>query len=140
MAESVLAEIAASEPADGPNQLAAVGRGYVRFATTESAQFDVMFRVDALDESDAELLAATEAAYVLLLATIERCRQEGFVEGRDPVLVAVAAWSLVHGLASLWISGRLAGRTSASDPDVLARDVAALFVDSVLLGTANSSG
>jgi len=32
-----------------------------------------------------------------------------------PELVAVSAWSVVHGLSALWISGRLAERTDASE-------------------------
>jgi AcrR family transcriptional regulator len=134
LAESVIAEIAASAPADGPATLAAIGRGYVRFAVGEPAQFDVMFRMDALDETAPELVAATDAAFELLEATIERCRLEGSLSDRDSVLVVVAAWSLVHGLACLWISGRLADRVGASDSDQLAAAVSELFVQSVLRG------
>jgi AcrR family transcriptional regulator len=132
MAESVLAEISSSHPADGPSALAAIGRGYVRFAIEEPERFDAMFRIDALDENDPELRAAMDAAFSLLVETIERCRLEGFVGDRDPTLVALAAWSMVHGFASLWISGRLVGRIGASTPDRLAADLSELFVNSVL--------
>jgi len=132
LGESVLAEISTSAPADGPATLAAIGRGYVRFAVAEPAQFDVMFRVDALDESAPELVAASDAPFTLLADTIERCRREGSLGDRDPVLVAVAAWSLVHGLASLWISGRLADRVGAGDSSELATSVSELFVEAVL--------
>jgi AcrR family transcriptional regulator len=131
MAESVLEEVGAANPADGPSALAATGRGYVRFAVAEPARFDVMFRSDALDEGAPELVAATDAAFSLLVATIERCRLEGYLGDRDPGLVAVAAWSIVHGLASLLISGRLAGRTGTSSADALASEVSDLFVDAV---------
>jgi AcrR family transcriptional regulator len=132
LAESVLAEMGASMPADGPATLAAIGRGYVRFAVGEPAQFDVMFRVDALDEVAPELVAATDAAFGLLTGTIEQCRLEGWLRGRDPVLVAVAAWSVAHGLAALWISGRLVDRIGARDADELAAAVSELFVEAVL--------
>jgi len=132
LAESVLAEIAAGAPVDAPGTLAAIGRGYVRFAVAQPAQFDVMFRVDALDESAAELVAAAEAAFTLLGATIERCGQEGWLGNRDPMLVAIAAWAIVHGLASLWISGRLADRAGTTDAEQLAAAVSELFVDGVL--------
>jgi AcrR family transcriptional regulator len=132
MAEVVLDEVSASDPMDGPSTLAAIGRGYVRFALEEPTRFDVMFRVDSLDEGDPELVAAMDAAFSLLAGTIERCRREGYVGDRDPMLVAVSAWSIVHGLASLWISGRLVGRINASHSDMLAADVSELFVDAVL--------
>ncbi len=51
---------------------------------------------------------------------------------RKPDLVAVSAWSLVHGLAALRLSGRLAERITEQDPEWLATDVRDLFVDSVL--------
>jgi AcrR family transcriptional regulator len=132
LAQSVLAEMSAAAPADGPAALAAIGRGYVRFAVSEPAQFDVMFRVDALDEDAPALLEAMEAAFSLLTGTIERCRLEGWIGDRDPMLVGVTAWSMVHGLASLWISGRLADRVEATDPDRLAAAVSGLFVEAVL--------
>jgi AcrR family transcriptional regulator len=132
MAQAVLDEISASNPADGPSALAAIGRGYVRFAIEEPTRFDVMFRVDSLDESDPDLVAAMNAAFSVLVDTVERCGREGFVGDRDPMLVAVAAWSIAHGLASLWISGRLVGRIDQSSSEALAADVSELFVDAVL--------
>jgi AcrR family transcriptional regulator len=132
LAESVLGEMSVAVPADGPAALAAIGRGYVRFAVSEPAQFDVMFRVDSLDEGAPALLDATDAAFSLLTGTIERCRLEGWIGERDPMLVTVTAWSMVHGLASLWISGRLADRVGATDPDQLSVAVSELFVDAVL--------
>ena len=133
LAQSVVAEVTSSAPADGAVLLAAVGRGYVRFALASREQFEVMFRVDLLDADDPEFVAASEAAYSLLQTTIERCRQEGRLGGRDPEVVAVGAWSLVHGFAALWLSGRLAERIDETDPHRLAAAIAALYVESVLL-------
>jgi hypothetical protein len=45
---------------------------------------------------------------------------------------AVSAWSLVHGLSALWISGRLADRITEQDPQRLAAAVSDLFVQAVL--------
>jgi AcrR family transcriptional regulator len=132
LAESVLAEVAASDPADGPAELAAIGRGYVRFAVGHPAHFEVMFRLDALNRDDPRFTAASETAYGLLLATIERCRAEDRLHGRPPELVAVSAWSMVHGLSALWISGRLAERITEQDPRRLAAAVSDLFVEAVL--------
>ena len=132
LAESVIGELAASQAADGAAELAAIGRGYVRFAVGHPAHFDVMFRLDALNPADREFVAASETAYDLLTATIERCRAAGRLHGRSPEVVAVSAWSLVHGLSALWISGRLSERIAEQDPQRLAGDVSDLFVNAVL--------
>jgi hypothetical protein len=52
--------------------------------------------------------------------------------GRSPEIVAIAAWSMVHGLAALWTGGRLQGRLSLDDPDAIAAEVSRLFVERVL--------
>jgi AcrR family transcriptional regulator len=132
LAESVIAAVAESGAADGAAELAAIGRGYVRFAVGHPAHFEVMFRLDALNPDDPEFVAAGEAAYGLLTATIDRCRAAGRLHGRSPEVVAVSAWSMVHGLSALWISGRLAERITEQDPERLAAAVSDLFVDAVL--------
>ena len=91
-----------------------------------------MFRLDALSPGDAGFVAASEAAYGLLTSTVERCRAEGRLDGRSAGVVAVSAWSLVHGLSALWISGRLAGRITEVDPQRLAAAVSDLFDQAVL--------
>jgi AcrR family transcriptional regulator len=132
LATVVAGEVAHSAPHDGPSTLAAIGRGYVRFAIAHQAHFEVMFRVDALDPTSSELTQVTDATYAILSDTIRRCGIEGALAGRDPDLVAVSAWSIVHGLASLLISGWLLGRAPTTDPEALGQAVAALFVDAVL--------
>jgi len=151
LAESVIAELTASQAshasharhasrasrADAAAELAAIGRGYVRFALAHPAHFEVMFRLDALDPANGEFVAASETAYALLLAAIERCRAAGRLHGRSPELIAVSAWSLVHGLAALWISGRLSERITEQDPERLAAAVTDLFVATVLRANAS---
>jgi AcrR family transcriptional regulator len=132
LAEAVIDELAAAGATDGPAELAAIGRGYVRFAVGHPAHFEVMFRLDALNSGDAEFMAASEAAYGLLSATVERCRTAGRLHGRSPEVVAVSAWSLVHGLSALWISGRLSERIAEQDPQRMAAAVSDLFVATVL--------
>jgi hypothetical protein len=91
-----------------------------------------MFRLDLLNADDPDFVAASEGAYALLVSTVSRCLSEGFLGENDPEVVAVSAWSMVHGLAALWISGRLAERISEKDPNRLADRVSRLYVDSVL--------
>jgi AcrR family transcriptional regulator len=132
LAETVIKEAASSEAVDPAAELAAIGRGYVRFAVGHPAHFEVMFRLDALDLANREFVAASDAAYELLIATIERCRSAGRLHGRSPEVVAVSAWSMVHGLSALWLSGRLSERITEQDPQRLAAEVSALFVQTVL--------
>jgi AcrR family transcriptional regulator len=131
LAAAVLGEVVASSQ-DGPSKLAAIGTGYVRFAIAEPSLFEVMFRADVLDVRDAALTNATQSAYALLTSTVEQCAREGALTGRDPAVVAIAAWSMVHGLASLWTSGWLAGRSPVDDPNQLAALVGDLFVDAIV--------
>jgi len=140
LAESVIKEIAASDAADGAAELAAIGRGYLRFALGHPAHFDVMFRLEALNPGNAGLVAASEAAYGLLTATVERCRAAGRLHGRSPEVVAVSAWSLVHGLSALWISGGLSERITEQDPQRLAAAVSDLFAETVLPPPAPAAG
>jgi len=132
MARSVTQSVASVGAATGPDILAAMGQGYVHFAVTHPEHFEVMFRMDLLRPSDPRFIAATNRAFGLLAASVAQCEREGQLRGRDPEAVAVAAWSLVHGLSALWLSGRLAARILESDPDQLAKRVTRLFVDSVL--------
>lgn len=132
LAGAVLAAIDEAQPVDGPSVLEAVGRGYVRFALANPGRFEVMFRLDLLNAGDPDFVAASDAAYSLLVSTVARCQAEGFLGSNDPEVVAVSAWSMVHGLAALWISGRLAERIREKDPDRLADRASRLFVDSVM--------
>ena len=132
LAGAVLAAIDEAQPADGPSVLEAVGRGYVRFALANPGRFEVMFRLDLLNADDADFVAASDGAYSLLVSTVARCQSEGFLGSNDPEVVAVSAWSMVHGLAALWISGRLGERIREKDPSRLADRVSRLYVDAVV--------
>jgi AcrR family transcriptional regulator len=133
LAKSVLEAMARSGAGDGPAALESVGTGYIRFAVANPEHFTIMFRPAATLELDnPDFLMAREAAWGVLGGAIERCRREGFLDGIDPELAATAAWSIVHGLAALWLSGRLGERISERDPDRLGEKVARLFVDAIL--------
>jgi AcrR family transcriptional regulator len=136
LAEVIGGELAHAAPRDGPATLEAVGRGYVRFALDHPEHFETMFRLDALDLSNDDFNRASEAAYAVLVDTIARCRDEGHLPARETELVTVAAWSIVHGLSALLISGRLADRIRETKPERLAARISKLFVDRVLTGTS----
>jgi AcrR family transcriptional regulator len=97
-----------------------VGVRYVHFALNNPGHFDVMFRTDLLNEHDAELVRARTRAYATITEPLT-------VLGRAPdpatlYVASLASWSIVHGLATLILSGNLP-EIDLSDPDALAREV-----------------
>jgi AcrR family transcriptional regulator len=102
-----------------------VGVAYVRFAVEHPAHFEVMFQPGLLNNNDIDLLAARQAARARLYPPAARLAGEG---PTGSISAGLAAWSLVHGLASLWLNGALPD-TVGDDPEALTRSVAShLFV------------
>lgn len=93
-----------------------VGVAYVRFALEMPAHFEVMFRPELYRRDDPDLRAAADAARAVLV-------ENAGVLGGDPRTAAYAAWSLVHGLATLLLDD-LVEADLAADPEGLARRVA----------------
>jgi AcrR family transcriptional regulator len=87
--------------------LGSVGRAYVRFAAERPSIYRLMFGPECDKASHPDLMAAGAEAFGVLLAAIHACHAAGELTG-DPVDVALASWSLVHGLASLHADGALA--------------------------------
>ncbi|HEX9341998.1 MAG TPA: TetR/AcrR family transcriptional regulator [Actinomycetota bacterium] len=99
-----------------------VGVAYVRFAASHRAHFEVMFRPELYRPDDPAVARARAAARSLLYGPLADS------SGADP-RAAVAAWSLVHGLATLWLNRNLPPQLG-DDPEQLAREVAGyLFRD-----------
>jgi hypothetical protein len=80
-----------------------------------------MFRPELLRDDDPALEAARRATDELPYGPVTTlARAEA---GADPRIPAIAAWSLVHGLATLWLAHNLPADIGA-DPDDVARTVA----------------
>jgi AcrR family transcriptional regulator len=102
------------------------GVAYVRFAVTHRAHFEVMFRPDTYHADDPAVVAARERASQVLTGGV---RARTTQTGHDARLTGVAAWSLVHGFATLWLTGALADDLG-EDLTSVARQVAGrLFPD-----------
>lgn len=119
MIEAIGAAIETDRPQDGPAFLVSVGKAYVRFAAGNPGQFDVMFRRDLYDLKDKGYLGAGDNAWVFLEDTIRRCIAEGHAPPEAAQTFTVIAWSMVHGLAHLWNSGRVRSRFEALDLEAL---------------------
>lgn len=101
-----------------------VGVAYVRFAVDHRAHFEVMYRPDLYHADDPMVQAARGRAGEALHRGIGRLPDGR--SGPDARLAGVAAWSLVHGFATLWLTGALPTWLS-SDPETAARAVAAIL-------------
>jgi AcrR family transcriptional regulator len=94
----------AAETAHRDERMRAIGRAYVAFALARPARYRLMFGPEfAQGRGTPELDRAARAAFDALLATQGR----GDAPAGDRTK-AVAYWSLVHGLATLMIDGRVA--------------------------------
>jgi len=101
-----------------------LGVAYVRFAVEHRAHFEVMFRPDLYHRRDPDLLVAQERAGAALYAgagSVPTGRR-----GEDVRVAGVAAWSLVHGFASLWLTGAVPADLG-DDPEAAARAVAGVL-------------
>jgi AcrR family transcriptional regulator len=98
-----------------------VGVAYVGFAVTHRAHFEVMFRPELYRTDDPELVRARDTTRALLYPPAAEAANSS--DGGDDVRAGVAAWSLVHGLATLWLNHNLPPQLG-DDPEQITRDIA----------------
>lgn len=115
--------------AAGASGLQAAGVSYVQFAVSHPEQYRLMFgsyRIEKLRH--AELLTAANDAYSVLLETIREGVNSGELRNEPVEALAAAAWSIVHGLASLIIDKRLDAK-ARPDVTAIAERVTQLQID-----------
>jgi len=81
-------------------RMQALAVAYVRFAREYPAYFEVMFSPSGEPESS-ERGEAGERAFEALHQTIRDGQRAGEVRAGDSLLLACAAWAIVHGIATL---------------------------------------
>jgi len=92
-----------------------MGVAYVRFALAHHAHFEVMYQPALYNATDPALVAARQKTAALLYGSRDATS--------DDVMAGVAAWSIVHGFATLWLNGNIPPRLG-DDPEAVARAVA----------------
>ena len=97
-----------------------VGVAYVGFAVRHRAHFEVMFRPELLRGDDPALAAARQRSREALYGPLGSVPLDS---GTDSLRAGVAAWALVHGLATLYLGGNLPP-TLGDDPEAIAREIA----------------
>jgi AcrR family transcriptional regulator len=119
--------LAAAHPSPStPEQLASVAIAYVQFALERPALFRIMFG-EPCDHDNDERIAATAAVSQYVRAIVERTFPQG-----DTDALATAVWALVHGLAFLYLDGKL----DASTPSAVAERITAAI--EALLAVTNA--
>ncbi|HWG28520.1 TetR/AcrR family transcriptional regulator [Actinospica sp.] len=121
--------VAAHPSPSTPEQLVGVAIAYVQFALQRPALFRIMF-AEPCDRDNDERVAATAALAQYVRAIVERTFPHA-----DPDALATAVWALVHGLAFLYLDGKL----DASTPSVVAERIAAA-IQALLAATTIDPG
>ena len=98
--------VEAAIAAEPENYMVASGRGYLSFARSYPGIFQLMFRSERLNWSAPSLSEAGPAAFALL-SQEGVGREKPDVDAANNLILASTRWSLMHGLASLVIDGRL---------------------------------
>jgi AcrR family transcriptional regulator len=106
---------ALAEAWERTNDFLEVRVAYVGFAVHHRAHFEVMFRPELLRADDDALLAARARSAALLYGPAGETAGSG-----SRVDAGVAAWSLMHGVAWLWLAGLLPS-AAGDDPEAIAR-------------------
>lgn len=103
-----------------------VAVAYVEFAIEHRAHMEVMFRTDLYDAAREDVRGARAAATTALDQGIRTLPPEAI--GPQPAIARMAAWSIVHGFAVLWLGGALRPDDGADAGDT-ARAVARFLFD-----------
>lgn len=113
------AELAAARP-----EFIDAAKAYVRFALAHPGHFEVMFDRSLFDATEPQVVQAS------LAASNELNRGVGTLSdphaAADPEGAALAAWSMVHGFAQLWLNKAI---DTAGDPVATVERLAAILFD-----------
>jgi AcrR family transcriptional regulator len=103
------AALAAERVGDDPiERMTAKAVAYVNFAIQHPRQFRLMFGSDLESCDDARLLEASDIAFAAITDAVkEVLDSRGEVDPQRLAVVVTGSWAYVHGLATLWIDGRL---------------------------------
>jgi AcrR family transcriptional regulator len=106
--ELTQAMLDAAEPqSNALDRLKRSGLGYIAFALHRPEHFTVMFEAQRSRREHPEAEAAGKRAFGTLVDFVTGCQKEGYFAPGDPLRLALLAWSMVHGIAKLAITGRL---------------------------------
>jgi AcrR family transcriptional regulator len=101
---------------DPARRLCEQARAYVRFALAHPARFELMFRHDKHDKTNAQFQRVARHAYGVLEGAIRAATATPAQQPLSPHArgFLLANWSIVHGFAHLALGGELGGPDGAS--------------------------
>jgi AcrR family transcriptional regulator len=91
-------------------RLKAMGRAYIQFALKHPDVYSLIFTMkEPLEHVEACEIEWHEgdAAFQLLMKTVQGCQEEGYFKGVEVVGMSFVIWSTMHGLCTLRTSGHL---------------------------------
>jgi AcrR family transcriptional regulator len=106
---------------------AAAALAYVRFAIEHPGHYAVMFDRSLVDAGDADLAAAQAAAGAELSRGVTTLQDPH--ARADPAGAELAAWSLVHGFAMLWLNHAVPADVATGDPMAAVDRIARMLFD-----------
>ena len=116
---------------------AGISGAYVRFGVEHPAHYRLMFGAELADEAPYPTLqAASDATFAVLTGVLERGQASGQVRRGAVRDQALAAWSLVHGLTTLFIDKRVSFLgVSTSEAERHARQAGMVLFDGLHVKT-----
>jgi len=99
--------LAAENQRNALNRLKHAGLAYVTFALRRPEHFAVMFDAPFTKNEHPHAARASEQAFSTLVNFVKNCQEDGSLPSGDSLRMALLAWSIVHGIAKLAITGRL---------------------------------
>ncbi len=123
-------EAARQAAPDARAALLAIGLAYVAFASARPRLYRLMFGPECDKARHPELMAAGDRALGVLLRTVSDAHAAGLIEAAQVQPLALAGWSLSHGLSTLHADGMFEGKVAGALPDN-ARAVMELLLRSV---------
>jgi AcrR family transcriptional regulator len=112
---------------DARPQFIAAALAYVRFAIEHPGHYAVMFDRSLVDPHDPELVAAQALAGAELAHGVQSLDDPHATA--DPAGAELAAWSLVHGFAMLWLNDAVPADIAGIEPMVTVERIARMLFD-----------
>ncbi|MBU0516785.1 MAG: WHG domain-containing protein [Proteobacteria bacterium] len=109
----------------GLTRLKKIGMAYIKFALKNPGPYRLMFGHDITRQyRTPQLLAAEERTFNEFLGAVEAFKEDFTITSDEVILVAITAWSTVHGLSTLLIDGQIhITNDSSGSPTLLTDDI-----------------
>jgi AcrR family transcriptional regulator len=104
---------AAAQQATALDRLKAAGLAYVEFALRRPEHFAVMFDAPRAARHGAKLPLAEKQAFESIVELVRDCQDAGQLPHGNSIDFAFLAWAMVHGIAKLATTGRLAQQSTS---------------------------